>query len=73
MTGETYVPTDRTGWWGKPDTRVRCRMHGKVVFTDEASAQRSADKATARGTAMGAYEAKCGHWHTTRLGRRRRF
>ena len=62
---ETYVPEARQGWWGGQDTRTRCKLHGKVVF-DQAGAERSAARATARGTRMHAYLGKCGHWHTSR-------
>lgn len=66
----TYIPEEREGWWGGPDTRLRCAADHKVVFQTEHAAQRSADKATHRGTAMHAYLGKCGHWHTARTTRR---
>lgn len=58
----TYVPEARPGWWGSPDTRERCCGCDKVVF-DQARAERSAAKATERGTLMHAYLGQCGHWH----------
>lgn len=67
--GPTYIPEDREGWWGKPDKRLRCRKHHKVVFT-ETQAERSAQKATNRGTPMHAYLGNCGHWHTARTRER---
>ncbi len=67
MKARTYVPEEREGWWGGPDKRLRCTIDHKVVFAHEADAKRSADKATARGSPMQAYRAKCGHWHTSRV------
>lgn len=70
MKAGTYIPEEREGWWGGPDTRLRCKADHKVIFANEGDATRSANKATARGTAMHAYKGACGHWHTTRTTRR---
>lgn len=70
MSAPVVVPENRQGWWGGPDTRPRCSECGKVVF-DQARAERSALKATERGTPMKAYRGKCGHWHTSRSRRRK--
>lgn len=80
-TAETYVPPDRLGWWGGQDTRTRCTACGKVVFPDEAAAERSADKARCSeltraprrdGKVMQAYIGQCGHWHVGH-GRKKRL
>ena len=54
---DTYVPTDRTGWWGGPDERERCVMHDKVVLTEVGAA-----KVVVR-TEMESYIGDCGHLH----------
>lgn len=62
----TYVPQGRT-FNGRPDYRIRCTVCGKVVFDDQAGADRSAERAILRGTPMRSYLGPCGHWHTTRI------
>lgn len=64
----TYVPSNRQGWWGGPDTRVRCCTCDKVVFESQELAERSAAKVRDRehrqdGKVMQAYLGRCGHWH----------
>jgi uncharacterized protein YlaI len=66
----TYVPEGRVAHFG-PDRRVRCTTCDKVVFEDEAAADRSAERATLRGTPMRSYVGHCGHWHVTRIRRKR--
>jgi len=72
----TYVPVDREGWWGGPDTRRRCTRTDKVV-KDERDAKRRAreirNEARKSGDQyMEAYAcAHCGWWHLGH-GRRKR-
>lgn len=70
MKAETYIPKDKEGWWGTPDTRLRCKADNKVVFFSERDAEISAKRATGRGTPMKHYLGKCGHWHTSRIRQR---
>jgi hypothetical protein len=71
----THVPEGRTRrYQGQdvPDLRTRCTTCGKVVFADdEIGALRSAASATLRGTPMIAYLGHCGHWHTSRVRRKK--
>lgn len=60
---EVYTPEGRTGWWGGPDTRLRCREDDKVVFVCEDDAKRAVAKA---GDAMKYYRGQCGHLHLAR-------
>jgi hypothetical protein len=55
----TYIPDSREGWWGGPDTRLRCTLDDKVVKTEE-----GARKTAARANLV-AYQGPCGHWHLT--------
>lgn len=71
MKSPCYVPEGREGWWGGPDTRLRCRADDKVVFFSEADAQKAANKATNRGEPMKWYRGKCGHLHIARDKKRR--
>lgn len=67
MKAEVFVPENRTGWWGGPDTRLRCKADGKVVFMDEDAAKRAAQKACDRGQPMKHYRGRCGHLHVARV------
>jgi len=71
MKAEVYIPENRTGWWGGPDKRLRCRTCDKVVFTTEQDAEAAAAKATARGEPMIHYRGRCGHLHVARKRVRR--
>jgi hypothetical protein len=70
----TYVPQGRTGPDQRPDLRPRCSGCGKVAFTDQAAAQRSAARINARGREhFNAYKGRdCGNWHVGHARRRRR-
>lgn len=69
MRAATYTPSNRMGWWGGPDTRLRCCGCDKVVFPNQAAAEGSAAKVREREAprkdrkVMQAYLGKCGHWH----------
>ena len=70
---DTYVPVDKKGWWGGPDTRTRCSRDGKVVFKDSETADLSASRARREGNAGGAHlrpylDRYCGHWHLSPWG-----
>lgn len=62
-----YTPKDRMGWWGGQDTRPRCIQDDKVAFDTKERAERSALKASERGTPMNSYKGKCGLYHVTRI------
>lgn len=64
---EVFIPEGRTGWWGGPDTRLRCKADDKVVFMDKEAAERAAQKACDRGTPMKYYRGRCGHLHVARI------
>ncbi len=68
----TCIPEGEIGWWGGPARRVRCRMHGKVVLSEE-KAERCAFKVREKGdVGMAAYQGECSWWHVGHQGRRRR-
>jgi len=54
------------------DPRIRCTACGKVVFETSASAEVAAQRITLARQAMRAYLGPCGHWHLTRVKKRKR-
>lgn len=60
---EVFIPEGRVGWWGGPDTRLRCKADDKVVFMDKEAAERAVAKSEGR---MKCYLGRCGHWHLAR-------
>lgn len=66
-----YVPEGRTGWWGGPDTRLRCQADNKVIFMSKEDADRAAQKACDRGDPMKSYRGRCGHLHIARKWKKR--
>lgn len=60
-----YIPFDRTGWWGGPDTRERCVDDDKVILTKD-RAQRVANR-----SGMTIYIGKCGYLHVGHSKRRK--
>lgn len=68
----TYTPSNRIGWWGGLDTRLRCTRTDKVVFIEQVDAESAARKIRERegakphkgGYVMQAYQCKdCSYWH----------
>lgn len=57
--------------WFDGRIRVRCTECYKVVLTDETFAVKRAAEISATHQPMKAYLGKCGHWHLSRIKRKR--